>query len=159
MSNTIYEKNDVLVDASRYMVEGTMYPINSVASVAAYAHDKSSQRRAIRNDWLNGNATDLQELKDSRKKAIIATILGAATLYFFTNGFGLSIFTLALIYLAYALYSLNKFVESPEPEGPTDSYSVKISTAAGETDSYRSYSRQEINNIVTAINEAVLVRG
>jgi len=131
MIKPLYEQNQVMVDSTRYIVEGTTYPINSIASVSSYKHDYASQRYTVKNDWINENAQRQKDLKsNAMSKGMYA--LGAATLlYFLQNVYTAGIFFTTLAFLLYAIYNYLQFEISAEPKGPDDQFSVKIFTSAG----------------------------
>jgi len=159
MSDTLYDKNNISVDSTRYFVKGTMYPINTIASVKAHKHSKAIERATEKKDWKSSNAKRYAALKKSViNKTILSAVAGFA-IYLIPHWVTGLAFLIALGFMIYAFIKLNEFEAGEEPDGPADRYSVKISTAAGDTDSYTSYNENEIQNIVMAINEAVAVRG
>jgi L-lactate permease len=126
----LYDKNGVQVDDTRFVVNGTTYPVNSIASVTAI--------QGVEGSWI-----------DVFKLLIGVGVAGAILPIFLGQNLGNTIggiVILAGIYLAW------KFK-------PKQIYYVQISTSGGDQRAYASYDPNEIQEIVDAINQAIINRG
>ncbi len=116
-----YNKNGILVDQSRYNVEGETFPINTIASVSA---QKITNPKLI----IPG---------------LLFTLVGLINIAF-NPGIGFLALVAGAVFLYFAFAA---------------KYAVRITNAAGNADSYMSKNREEILEIVDAINEAIVNRG
>jgi len=135
MSSKLYENAGITVDSTRYVVNGTTYPINSIASVNAKTISRPDEHSG---SWL--------ALAGLAIFGAFLLIVGIAKIIGVLIGLG-------LIVAAFA-YAMKPSVRKFE-----DKYSVEIATSAGSTDTYTTSTITIVQDIVEAINEAIIARG
>ncbi len=147
MSDVIYQNGDVFVDGTRFNVQGKTYPINSIASVQAVRLNddvisKKEEREKVENRVFLSSAG-----------AFIAFLVAGSSLPNGIRLFGVLLFIGALYWLIVSLKT-----SKPQDEY-IERYAVEIETSAGATRTYTSNSKDEIIQIVEAINTAIINRG
>ncbi len=135
MSEKLYEDGSIIVDETRYVVDGTTYPINSIASV--------STATIVYDDEHTGSWPHL----------IGSAIVGAILMFSVLGGGGFVAFIISLIAFGYA------YMMKPKVESFANEYCVEISTSAGVQKTYTTHKKKKIIEIVEAINTAIIKRG
>ena len=145
MSEIFYNNNDVLVDQTRYVVAGKTFPINSIASV-----DIGS---------IDNNKGYIVTQKKEPPSWAGALIIGGVGLIMVTSFTSMWLIVLGLLVIAFAAFAWLPVKEEGYQDTTPVEYTVKITTSAGESDSYTSLNKGDIIEIVEAINGAIIARG
>ena len=134
----IYDKNGIKVDNTRYMVGGETFPLNSIASVGAWTHNSGSYFYVA--------------------VCIVAVLYGAYGIFIpspdLWDKSGNEMAIAFTKYPAFLFGLVGALIYIPKVK-----YVVRISTSSGQIDSYNSKDANEIDEIVAAINEAIIGRG
>lgn len=158
MENVIYENGNVYVDTTKYRVDNKTYPINGIASV--------EMGRNNYEDVYDYTETIPAKHGWTWAMYIVLPLLGIFIAWTSSHGFSNTIVALfwwivgALITAAVLhgfLFEDSKSIDYYKPVPPD--YTVKISTSAGDTDSYVSKDQDLISEIVDAITTAITKRG
>ena len=134
--SSFYSKDSVMVDETRFVVGTKTVPINNIASVDMHKHYNQ----------------DIAP-KDFNIKFFLTALAVAGLMLLIAQG------SLVLIFVALLSGIAGWFFSKGRKEEGHDSYSVRITTSAGEADSYTLLESTEIQLIVDAINNAVIARG
>ena len=155
-----YENKDVMIDATRYVVNGKTYPINNITSVETgivqYKDIVKTEYFPSKGGWAWWLPLMLP---------IPGAMIGA-TYSFYTESFiDFIIFTplVAVIFYVLGLVMEKKIFQEEysiehRTEVPHD-YAVRVTTAGGQVDSYKSKDQDIVDVIVEAINQAIIERG
>lgn len=141
----LYDKNGIQVDNTRYIVFGETFPINSIASVVAEKEKKG-------NSFFLALGIALLLYGLYGVFGWYIDINGAPDVNLFRTIERLLPLVLPMVATLFGLVIAINTI-------PSLRYVVQISTSAGSRDTYKSKDRNEILEIVNAINEGVISRG
>jgi uncharacterized membrane protein len=134
-----FDEGNVLVTRTRFVVEGTIYPVSGIASVnrATTPPDISGEAKAIVIGLL----------------MMLIGFLGAAPSRIFGSGWMVFMVLLGVAGICLCGFAVMQL------KNAKSSHSVVITTVAGEVKAVSSYDAADIARITRAVESAIIARG